>query len=387
MISTASDFYRVTGADVDADHPHGDLDRIDLSWTGWVNRRAVGFALRGDEIAFLMDFAQRRNYMATSGKRLDYGNYVEINPVEVSQGDGSAVSSTAWPCTDGSTTAQFSRLLTPSNFGAGLTGLYGTFSKMVANVTFFPRRINTNLTKVVSGADAATVRDALGGITLDTSGLKRASEIEGTNPSILHADVAAYANKIFLVNPDKFGWYLGDGGCGAGGFSVMPGKPGSGATVCSISSVWSSGSPPEGWTDIGHAWGIQYAHYVTDEKEWEAEWWTQPPSSAVLLSLVAPHARKVVAACVFVVTIHDPNSSSSYGTGYLLHTCPMTSKGNGVFELTQSAAGNYSALYLAEAVGFPTTPQDTGFTGLTGYRYHVKCWVCPIVYLDDNVLG
>lgn len=382
MISTASDFYRVTGADVDASHPHGDLDRIDLDWTGWTNRRAVGSALRGDELAFLMDFAQRRNYMATSGKRLDSGNYAEINPVEISQGDGSTVSSTTWPCSEYSATANFSRLVAPDNFGTGLTGLYGTFSKMVANTTFFPRQTNTNLTKIVSGATPAVVRDALGGITLDTSGLKRAADFEGTNPPILQADVAAYANKIFSVNLDKFGWYLGDGGCGAGGFSVSPGMPKSGATVCSISSVWSSGSSPEGWTTIGSAWGIQYLHYLTDESEWEAEWWTQPPDSAVLLSLVAPHARKVVAACVFVV-----EDMLLGGTSCLLHTCPMTSKGSGAFELTMKATGYGDALTLASAVGFSTTPQETGHTGLTGYNYHVHCYVYPIVYLDDNVLG
>ena len=373
MISTASDFYRVTGADVDDSHPHGDLDRIDLDWTGWVNRRAVGSALRGDEIAFLMDFAQRRNYMATGGKYLNWGYYRDFT-------------NNSWPCWEGNLTAQLSRLTTPSNFGTGYAGLYGTFSKMVANTTFFPRQINENLTKVVSGATPEAVRDALGGITLDTSGLKRAAYFEGTNPPILQADVAAYANKIFSVDLEKFGWYLGDGGCGAGVFSVMPGKPGSGATVCSISSVWSSGSPPEGWTDIGSVWGIQYVHCLTDEKEWEAEWWTQPPDSAVLLSLVAPHARKVVAACVFGV--HDMDlSNNSHGIRYLLRTCPMTSKGSGVFELTLSATSYGHPLQLAEAVGFTTTPQETGFTGLTGYRYHVSFYVYPIFYLDDNVLS
>ena len=374
MISTASDFYRVTGADVDASHPHGDLDRIDLDWYGWINRRAVGSALRGDELAFLMDFAQRRNYMTTGGKYLDRGYYKDF-------------ANNTWPCPEGYLTAQLSRLTTPSNFGTATTGLYGTFSKMVANTTFFPRGINTNLTKIVSGPYSAVVRDALGGITLDTSGMKRAADFEGTNPPILQADVAAYAKKIFSVNLDKFGWYLGDGGCGAGdGFWVSSEEPGSGATVCSISSVWSSGSPPEGWTDIGSAWGIQYVHYLTDEKEWEAEWWTQPPDSAVLLSLVAPHARKVVAACVFCVTDMDL-SNNSYGIRFLLRTCPMTLKGSGAFELTLSATGYGHPLGLASAVGFPTTPQDTGFTGLTAYRYHVRCYVYPIFYLDDNVLS
>lgn len=228
MISTASDFYRVTGADIDADHPHGDLDRIDLGWSAWFSRRGVGSAVRGDDIAFLMDFAQRRNYMATSGKRLSFGEYEEINPVTVDD-----VSSTTWPCYEGEVSAEFSRLITPDNFGYDYKGLYGAFAEMASNVAFFPYQGIDNISAVVDGNGWSTVKSQLGAMTLDVSGLKSAADFSGTNPPIVAADVQAYANKIFNAD-QKYGYfYLGDAGVGATfpNYAVSPGKYGSGATV------------------------------------------------------------------------------------------------------------------------------------------------------------
>lgn len=395
MISTASDFYRVTGADVDSDHPHGDLDRIDLDWWTWFNRRGVGSAVRGDDIAFLMDFAMRRNYMATSGKRLASGEYQEINPVIV--GD---VTSTTWPCYEGEVAAEFSRQITPANFGSTYAkGLFAAFSKMASNVAFFPYQGIDNISAVVDGDSWKVVKEKLDAMTLDTSGLKSAADFASTNPPVVASDVQAYANKIFNAD-QKYGYfYLGDAGVGAytANPDVSPGKYGSGATVETTASPYYEGdSGGESFLDTYKSvpWGCAAFEYDNSSEypegdnrhcKYYCDWTTRPKDSAVLFSLVAPHAKKVVAACVLTVNYHFEDGSFG-ASRYLLHTCPMAAKGGGSFELTAaSATGGMTPLSLAGAVGFPTTVQESGFAYLKDYYYVIGCCVYPIVYLDDAV--
>ena len=389
MISTASDFYRVTGADVDADHPHGDLDRIDLGWSAWLGRRGVGSAVRGDDIAFLMDFAQRRNYMATSGRWLDGGEYVEINPVIF---DG--VTSTTWPCYEGEVAAEFSRTIATANFGETIAdGLYAAFAlKMAKNVAFFPYQTSDSFSAVVDGNSWNVVKAQLGAMTLDVSGLKSAADFSGTNPPVVAADVQAYANKIFNAD-QKYGFfYLGDAGVGAtypnAANGVSPGKYGSGATVVTEASSWYSGdSGGESFRDIykSISWGCGEYEYDNSSVQYACGWQTRPKDGTVLFSLVAPHAAKIIAACAFTIDFCFEDGSLG-ASRYLLRTCPMAAKSGGTFELTAaSATGGMNPLSLAGAVGFPTTVQDSGFAYLKDYEYHIDCSVYPIVFLDDRV--
>lgn len=393
MISTASDFYRVTGADVDADHPHGDLDRIDLDWWAWFSRRGVGSAVRGDDIAFLMDFAMRRNYMATSGKRLSFGEYEEINPWSVDD-----VPSTTWPCYEGLVSAEFSRLITPDNFGKyDSKGLWAAFSKMAANVAFFPYQGIDNISVVMDGYGWNMVKSQLDAMTLDMSGLKSAVDFSGTTPPVVASDVQAYANKIFDA-AQKYGFfYIGDAGVGAtytnAANGVSPGARDSGATVRAAFNSWYEGdSGGEEYIENGKSsrWGCGEYEYDNSSvypegdvrhRRYACGWSSVPTNDTVLFSLVAPHAKKVVAACDISVSVFGVSR-------HLLQTCPMTAKGGGTFELTaESATGGMNPLSLAAAVGFPTTVQESGFAYLKDYDCGIGCCVYPIVYLDDAVFN
>lgn len=391
MISTASDFYCVTGADVDSDHPHGDLDRIDLNWTAWFSRRGVGSAVRGDDIALLMDFAMRRNCMATSYKRLSFGEYQEFGSV-----DDDGVASAIWPYYEGQVAAEFSRLITPDNFGMSYDkGLYTAFSKMASKVAFFPYQGIDNVSVVMDGYGWDMVKSQLGAMTIDMSGLKSAEDFASTNPPIVASDVQAYANKIFNV-AQKYGFfYLGDAGVGAtypnAEAGVSPGARDSGATVRAAFDSWYEGdSGGESYIENGRSrrWGCGEYEYDNSSaypegdvrrRQYACGWTSVPTKDTVLFSLVAPHARKVVAACDISVDVFGVSR-------HLLHTCPMSAKGGGTFELTAaSATDGMNPLSLASAVGFPTTVQESDFAYLKDYSCTIDCCVYPIVYLDDAV--
>lgn len=70
MFDSAADFRYTTGADIDADHPHGDLDRIRLQGIDLMpNRNAVKDPLYGKDIAFLMEAALERASVYSQSSR------------------------------------------------------------------------------------------------------------------------------------------------------------------------------------------------------------------------------------------------------------------------------------------------------------------------------
>jgi len=65
MFDAATDFHFVTGANIDADHPHGDLDRIRLNGINLMpNRSATRDPLYGKDIAFLLEAGWERQILA-----------------------------------------------------------------------------------------------------------------------------------------------------------------------------------------------------------------------------------------------------------------------------------------------------------------------------------
>lgn len=75
MISRASDYVFVTGANVDVEHPHGDLDRISITGDIMPNLSLDPYPLRGEDIAFLMEATCERmsaQYNAVQAQKMFY---------------------------------------------------------------------------------------------------------------------------------------------------------------------------------------------------------------------------------------------------------------------------------------------------------------------------
>ena len=68
MISRASDYVFVTGANVDVEHPHGDLDRISITGDIMPNLPLDPYPFRGEDIAFLTEAARERAFPTFENK-------------------------------------------------------------------------------------------------------------------------------------------------------------------------------------------------------------------------------------------------------------------------------------------------------------------------------
>ena len=81
MITTADQFEHVTGADIDSEHPHGDLDRIEI--TGDPSNLIGYNGVRGESIAILGEWAMERLKGPVACRHMVNGFWADRTPTPI----------------------------------------------------------------------------------------------------------------------------------------------------------------------------------------------------------------------------------------------------------------------------------------------------------------
>lgn len=378
MITSADQYEYVTGANVDSDHPHGDLDRIALDWLPMCSRSNKA-AIKGEDFAILMEWAMQRINALTSDKTMVSGVMTDFS---------SSLQS--------GVTATFSRFLDGENFGGYSTNLYGAFRACSDLCTFFPRKVRfpSALNKDMGSRSSPiepfpTAVEAVGGMTLNIDGLKQASDFDSTNPPICQADVQAYF--------DKLGSYID----GFRGFSCCRASVASQwgllhpdsteGGVKNLKSVSGSGTVKKWLGNAGVKWGAEKAVATgkSEDTTGECEVVCYPPPGVVVREIVAPHATSVYAICVFHIQFNAYYyTSDSYDNFYVVRTCEMKSAGGGTFQLKTDdmkiASADQTLGLVKQPSGLTWEPGPTGYPDWEGCRAVVNCCVYPVVFFDEH---
>lgn len=351
MIVGADQYEYVTGANADDEHPHGDLDRIEI--TGSPINLSDNHALRGEKIATLAEWATQRTNCLVKAEYMSDGVWTARTT--------SAVDA-----------ATFSRVPTK----AAVVDLQARFQKL-QSFYFFPKRCNVSGLGASPWVTASQMSDEAIAAHYD------ASRISMTWPSvgetIAQTDVADYYSQVWghVVRGNGAGMAIASSLSGYGVTLASPFSSGGGVVRYHDGVTASGGNAPERGSQFDlaekYAWG--YSKVVYSEPSAYAgctmEGSVEPYYPVPLVRLTtSSHVASVVGLQRFTV------SGSTEACVYNLQGFDRV--GDGVFET--SAA--YGVQQLIEMTG--VSPWTETFSGAVVSRTRVYCNITPILFFDTH---
>ena len=404
MTNTADGYDYVIGANVDAGHPHGDLDRIVIDGkimplrtgnTG--NTDASGNPIpranimRGEDIAFLMEFANQRRFAATGGTILEYGSSTTLGaqPRDLSSVRASYFNRKLLPARSNDPTCSFFPYSAFSDL-ATLSAVAGSSDGPTFHSILFYDELSSASFACPCGTRVPGITELkqliyekYGGESFDAAGL--------TNPDsggvLLKQTVMYYFDKAAAIT-DK----------GVGLLNM------NGSTWVSFASADSTASDVqkyrrsvENWDDPSDAgygdyipsWGVcehdfdsgsLYAFHISRHHYGHG----YPPGGCNMLTVDAPHGDHAVAICAFVVeSRHEATGSGIYDVAVLLRPYAMTREaGTQTFVLKSDDFASASAVDEIVTASGVTFPADTSYVHLK--RAGISLYAIPVVYFDDH---
>lgn len=381
MVNTADGYDYVTGYNVDASHPHGDLDRIVIDGgimplrTGSAsNGSGVPLAnvLRGEDIAFLIEWACQRLFAASGGSYLNGGSYAGLGELP------RQLSETGKPV--------FSRKLTPWSAASDLSLFpYGPFSSLasatsdastrlfgeIAEGTAFTVSFGTDFTSPVD--TAATTVEHFGGSPFDASGLTFPS----SGGVLRKQDIFAYFDRAAEFADMGIG--IGARTCSFAESQCQR----SAETWVGSSSVAPADMIPK-WGLLEQDWTFGSSSLFSDVHRYGHGY---PQGGTTVLSVEAAHGDRAVAVCAFDVKSFGGNGAKSHDRAVLFKAYCMTKEGTQTFALKSdvfASASAVDAIVSASGVGYPP---DESTSGYTNHDVTVKIdsvAVYPIIYFDEH---
>ena len=356
MITTADQFEYVTGADIDSEHPHGDLDRIEITGSP---SNLIGYnGVRGESVAMLEEWAMTRSNCLSSFEVMDYGSFVEKTPLQHAD------------------SATFSRDLTCANFAA----LYERFQRLQA-CYFFPKACNISGIAdtpwvTTSAKTLAEIAAHWNAEKIDFSGFKRGGVAGDT---IQQTDVANYYNQVWghFIRGNDSGLALPL--AYQASLVSLKDTTNPGVKYQDYTSV-SGSTAPERWSqyDLSYGgWGYTKCVYGSGSTYdgCTISGTVEPDYNQVLLRLTAPHASSVVGLQHYAVS-----SSNTYqaNQGHVYVLKSFTKSGS-VFETNVA----YNAQYAIALSGVEMLTYV--MSGATAGSIHIDFEILPIVFFDKHI--
>lgn len=380
MVSTAGGYDYVTGADADGEHPHGDLDRIVVDGgimplrTGSVsNGSGVPLAnvLRGEDIAFLIEWANQRIFAVTGGSYVSGSSYADFGgaPRQFSETGKSLFSRKLMPWSAASYLSYFP--YGPFKSLAAVTSEATTrlFGEIAAG-TMFPVSYGTDF-RSTDDVTATTI-EKFGGLPFDASGLAFPS----SGGVLRKQDVMAYFDR-------------------ADGFADM--GIGIGARTCTFAEsrcqrsveTWVD-DPSVAPADVIPKWGLLEQDWVfhgsifSDVHRYGHGY---PQGGMTVLSVEAKHGDHAVAVCAFDVHSCGGNGGEPCERAVLYKAYGMTKEGTQTFALKSDAFASASAVDAIVSASGVAYPPDESTSTYTKHDVTVtidSVAVYPIVYFDGH---
>ena len=308
MVKSAAEYEYVTGAHIDAEHPHGDLDRIQID--GNVMPLRGDEVVRGEDIAFLMEFAMQRLKMIRRAIYAEGGtNYTRKETECVVD----------WPCAT-TLSCTFSDTIDAAAFGDDVSGLYGLFSELASKVIFSGKLPHSVFKKTPVNLSSfafpkGIFNYTLNIVSLDPKELAKATDLSGETSSILKSSVAKYFSWVDADKYLKYSYALFDKY-----FTLLTGfYSGDYATYDLV--VGTEGTYVNSDSSSMHLGASRYRYNYEDV----FELYCYPTKGVPLLTLVCDHASSVSSLIVLSVTIStdiakdgDYNYTSSSNDYYVV---------------------------------------------------------------------
>lgn len=379
MVNTADGYDYVVGADVDAAHPHGDLDRIiidgeimPLRTGNTSNVDADGNAipraniLRGEDIAFLAEWVNQRRFAVTGGY------------YATTTGSGSSETSIEKeiPGRPSSPVTKF--VFSRKRAAPGVPYWQFSYLALEARYTSLFMDYPSKSFAVPPGATKDLIDKYYGGVLFEIDGLA----CPGHGSKLRKEYVADYFAKAQTF-ADK----------GIGLISEVKDVSFATSECQYVVSKWENshgGSSP--YSDFIPKWGflesdLDTGDYLEVHIYSHRYGYGLPPSGRVILSIDAPHGSRAVAICAFHVSALGVEEDV-YNNAVLLQPRQMTKTGTHTFVLYSNdfaSTTSVDAIVSASGVTFP--PTDKAYPdGWTSHKKRVDIFldVCPVVFFDDH---
>ncbi len=356
MITAADQYEFVTGADIDSEHPHGDLDRIEVTGDP-SNLSGYNGSIRGESLATLEEWVMERTNSVSNFVVMDTGVFVAKSPLQ--QFDKPT----------------FSRDLTCANFA----NVHERF-RGLQYCYFWPKYHNISgisNTPWITTEQKTTeeIAEHFGAKQIDFSNLKSGGV---AGDSIAKSDVLNYFNQSW-----------GSALIGNGGGLALPSTYQ--VSLVNLKDTTSEGvryqdytmatggTAPERWSqyDLSYGgWGYTKCVYTSGSsyEGCEISGAVEPFFEQTLLRLTAPHASNVVGLHHYAIS-----STNTYQTnqGHIYVLKSFTKSGN-VFETTVV----YGAQSAASAAGVEMLTY--AMSGATVGSIHVSLDIRPIIFFDTH---
>ena len=362
MVKSAADYEYVTGANVDDEHPHGDLDRIQID--GNIMPVRGDNAVRGEDIAFLMEFGCQR-----------YNMVEEV-----------------W-CYD------------PGTGGLTSSGkIYDTFTYPSPGETF-----SIPLTKATWGDSVSGgVYRALRGLRIMDYG-STYSAVSGYSKLFYSADeayskwsglythlsdeVSPYNSKVNTLSREDVSGCFEKANLFRNTWCKSVFSPGLNFVDRGVGFRESHISSGEKYADYAgiNYWGCErWEHTDLDGIYSMAEGLVAPPINNVLCKVKTHHVMECKLACCIRLKYNSGNGATTLSRGYVLFV-DMDDLGDGVFSATWSKLPDKFLNPRPENIGtlfdFTPTTGDMGYPfPWTTYCYQLSLSCYPVFFPDWHTL-
>lgn len=384
MVKSAADYEYVTGANVDDEHPHGDLDRIQID--GGIMTVRGGNAIRGEDIAFLTEFANQRRFAVTGGSMIVEGKEKTLKayPKDFSATGASVFSRELTSRGLDSPNNEFRDLADLSEATSTSSGLYYnsiSFFDAPPTLTFAHSR----------GTDRSLDHDVLVKLIADSYIVKSFDVSSLTVPD----SGDPLKKKIVMDYFDASAKIKDNGVCLIGStFNVdtisfaSASSTDGGLKYQRSVGTWTSYHKPEGY-DLIPDWGVLeddaeliypfatiYNHYYGHGF---------PPAGCSMMTVDAPHGANVIALCAFFLFSQD-RDKNVVELSVLLRPYSMVKEGSQTFALKSDAFASASAVDEIVAASGISTPDDESSDDYTSHykRIGIDLKVFPVVYFDSH---
>lgn len=352
MSAGAEFFEYVNGWDADSEHPHGDLDRIDIPDAPGASRSAASAAICGMDVCYLLEWALTRANSLTSFTWLASNGGTSPNNVTVYD------------------PANFFRELTPKTF----SWLAYAFNGVKRNLAFV-EPYNAKTMDLRTASSSGTWRDALDEIlpsyAIDLTGCKAAADFSGSHEPLKYADVNAYfaAKTVGLLR--------------AGLYTASPGSPSYDGN--NRNYYYQEYSGDRKMASPG-AWGYAEWEYTGADDPGYGEECNYPQPGLVVARVVAPHAAKVYLASIFEIAVIFADSTS-FGTFRAFRMDEMSAAGGGAFTITTSQLGIDSVSATQSIIAKTGCPWewDESFANARFRGASIRHYGFPLVVYDDHI--
>ena len=377
MVKSADGYEYVTGADVDDEHQHGDLDRIQID--GNIMPVRGDNAVRGEDIAFLTEFANQRRFAVTGGSMISSGKEKTFKafPEDFSTKGASS----------------FSRKLTSSELWspylefldlADLSKTIGTPS-----ILFFSATPTATFVHTPGAGEmfdhyefVELIAEKYSGKSFDASSLRTIGSGDPVQKKIV-MDYFDNAEKIKDNGVGLMNMFSAD----SVSFASSSSTDESILKYQHSVGTWTSSSEPEGY-DVIPGWGVYENDFDTNLSfpmfsNYHGHGF--PPAGCSMITVDAIHGDKAVALCAFSLYSYT-SDNSLFDRAVLLRPYSMAKEGSHTFVLRSDAFASASAVDEIVTASGISSPND-GSSDWSTYHYKkiiIMLRVFPVVYFDGH---